>query len=113
MNFILAAVACTIIAVLAYTVRRQYQSSKSMDEYHLHLAEEIGHLRRQLGAVAAVIERSGGGVEKRIREHQEIVAAITTRQPTLFNDEPGLQHWLSANNEFFNALKSAAAGEHV
>jgi len=79
----------------------------------MHLAEELQDLRRRLGAITKVVERSAGGVEKRISEHQEIVAAITARQPVLFKDEPGLKHWLNANDEFFRALKTAAAGEHV
>jgi len=113
MTIFLAAIALATIAVLAYTVRRQFQSNQAMHEHRLHLAEEVQELRRQLGAVVKVIESSGGGVEKRIREQQEIVAAITARQPVLFKDENGLKHWLNANNEFFRALKSAAVGEHV
>lgn len=113
MTIILAAIALATIAALAYTVRRQYQSSQAMHEHRMHLAEEVQILRRQLGTVREVIDRSAGGVEKRIREQEEIVAAITARQPVLFKDEPGLKHWLNANSEFFRALKSAAADEHV
>lgn len=113
MTFILAVIALATIAILAYTVRRQFQSSQAMHEHRLHLAEEVHDLRRQLSAVVKVIECSGGGVEKRIREQQEIVAAITARQPGLFQNEPGLKHWLNANNEFFRALKTAATGEPV
>lgn len=113
MTIILAAIVLAIIAALAYTVRRQYQSSQAMHEHRMHLAEEIQELRRQLGTVLEVIDRSAGGVEKRILEQQEIVAAITARQPVLFQAEPGLKHWLNANNEFFRALKSAAASEPV
>lgn len=113
MTIVLASIALATIAVLAYTVRRQFQSNQTMREHRLHLAEEVHELRRQLGAVVKVVEYNGGGVEKRIREHQEIVAAITARQPGLFKDEPGLKHWLNAQNVFLRALKSAVAGEHV
>lgn len=110
---VLVAVALATIVVLAYTVRRQFQSNQAMHKHRLHLAEEVQELRRQLGAVIKVIECNGGGVEKRIREQQEIVAAITARQPVLFKNEPGLKHWLNAQNVFLRALKSAASGEHV
>lgn len=113
MTIILVAIALATIAVLAYTVRRQLRSNQAMHEHSLHLANEVQALRRQLSTVTEVIDHSAGGVEKRIREQQEIVVAITARQPVLFLDEPGLKHWLNANSEFFLALKSAAAVEHL
>lgn len=113
MTIILASIAFATIAVLAYTVRRQFRSNQTMHEYRQHLADEVQELRRYLGAVVKLVECSGGGVEKRIREHQEIVVAITARQPGLFKAEPGLKRWLNAQNEFLRALKSATAGEHV
>jgi hypothetical protein len=108
-----AAFALAAIAVLAYTVRRQFYTIKATHEHRMHLAEEVQELRRQLSAIIKVVERSGGGVEKRIREQQEIVAAIISRQPVLFNNEPGLKHWLNAQNVFLRELKSAVAGEHI
>jgi len=113
MTIFFATIALATIAILAYTVRRQYQSSQAMHEHRMHLAEEVQEARLQLRRVREVIDRSAGGIEKRIREHQEIVAAITGRQPMLFKEEPGLEHWLNANNEFFRALKAAAVSEQV
>ena len=109
MTLIIFAVAISIIGALAYAVHRQHQSIKTLHEHRLHLLQEVEHLRGQLGAVTTVIKCSGGGVAKRIREHEEIVSAITNHQPTLFEDEPGLRHWLGADDEFFEALASAGA----
>lgn len=111
MTIFFATFALAIITALAYTVHRQYHSRQAMDRYCLYLAEEAQGLRRQLNAIVDVIEHRGGGVEKRISEQQEILAAITTRQPVLFKDESGLKHWLNAHSEFFGALKSAVASE--
>lgn len=113
MTTLFFAFALSVIAVLAYIVRRQFYSLKSNQEYVLHLAEEVQALRDQLDAIHKVVERSGGGVEKRIREQQEIVVAITSRQPVLFSNEPGLKHWLNAQNVFLRDLKSAVAGERI
>ncbi|NTB05889.1 hypothetical protein [Agrobacterium tumefaciens] len=107
MKILFPIIAVAIIAVLSYIVRRQTRSNQASAEYSQHLAEEAEALRRQLREVDKVIESSAGGLEKRIGEHQEIVAAITALQPTLFKDEPGLEHWLNANNQFFCALKAA------
>lgn len=113
MPTIFITIGCVIVAVLAYTLLRLYQTNRAIIEHRLHLAEEVQDLRSQLGSVLGIIERHGGGIEKRISEHQEILAAITTRQPALFNDEPGLKYWLSANNDFFIALKSAVSGGRI
>lgn len=69
----------------------------------------MNDMRERLASLSTVIEQSTGGVEKRIREHTEIVDTIKTHAPVLLEQEPGLQHWLRANVEFFKALQNVAA----
>jgi len=99
--------AIAISALLALIVRRQYFASRSEHARRLRLVEEIAYLRRTICEVGKVVAISGGGLDKRISEHDEIVSAIRTRAPALLREEPGLQYWLAANSEFFVALKAA------
>lgn len=113
MTTFIIALLIAVVAALAFTVRHQLMDKRYMGECRMQQAQEIQQLRDRLRTIAEVVDRRCGGVDKRIREHQEIVTAITIRQPALFEDEPGLKHWLSANDEFFKALKSAGYVEPV
>lgn len=55
-----------------------------------------------------LLERSQGGVHKRISEVREITEAIRLRHPELFKDEFGLTYWLSATDDFLCELRDAA-----
>lgn len=55
-----------------------------------------------------LLERSQGGVHKRISEVREVTEVIRLRHPELFNDEFGLTHWLSATDDFLCELRDAA-----
>lgn len=56
-----------------------------------------------------VVEGCAGGVQKRISEHTEIVGAIRSESPHLLEQKQGLNHWLSANYQFYKALRDASA----
>ncbi|MFZ5525929.1 MAG: hypothetical protein ACOZE7_04670 [Pseudomonadota bacterium] len=55
-----------------------------------------------------LLERSQGGVHKRISEVREVAEAIRLRHPELFKDEFGLTYWLSATDDFLCGLRDAA-----
>lgn len=98
-----------IIILLCYVLRRQLNHNRSSKAYQLHLAQEINMLRSRLYRFGNVAQSYVGGVDKRITEHGEIMNAITARAPHLFDEEPGLKHWLSANSQFYTELRKALA----
>jgi hypothetical protein len=97
------------VVVLAYALKRARSSHKSAYAYSLDRAQEAQFYRERLKAVLAVVGECAGGVEKRISEHAEIVGAIKSSSPHLLEEVPGLKHWLSANDQFYKALRDASA----
>jgi hypothetical protein len=105
-------VVLAVIGALVRTVHRLSRTNQALLDQNLRTISEVEVLQHQRRKVMEIIKQSAGGVDKRISEHHEIVDAITERQPGLFEEEPGLKHWLSANSQFFHALKSAAERDH-
>lgn len=97
------------VVVLAYAFKRAHSSYESAYAFSLDRAHEAQFNRKRLEAVLAVVGECAGGVEKRINEHAEIVGAIKSASPHLLETEPGLKHWLSANDQFYKALREASA----
>lgn len=58
--------------------------------------------------IAPLLERSQGGVHKRISEIREITEIIRLRRPELFEEEFGLVHWLRSTDAFLCELRDAA-----
>lgn len=97
------------VVVLAYALKRALSSNKAAYAYSLERAQEAEVHRKRLGAMLAVVEGCAGGVKKRISEHAEIVGAIRSESPHLLEQKQGLNHWLSANDQFYKALRDASA----
>lgn len=96
------------VCLLVYLLRREIYMHKSAQAYIVHLSAENEVRYRHCIAVQEVVEKCAGGVVKRINEQSEIVDAIKSKAPDLFDAEPGLKHWLSANDQFYKALRDAS-----
>ena len=97
-----------VIVLLAYALKRTFFAYKSALAYSIDRAREARFYQDRFKAVLAVVEDCAGGVEKRISEHAEIVDAIKSWTPGLLEEEPGLKHWLGANDQFYRALRDAS-----
>lgn len=62
--------------------------------------------KQDFESVYQVLDRSNGGIGKRLAECREITEAIFTNSPALFEQEPGLIHWLQATDRFLVELES-------
>lgn len=71
-------------------------------------AETTRHLiyKQGLESLYLTIDRSNGGVGKRLAECREITEAIFTHSPALFEQEAGLIHWLQATDRYLVELVS-------
>lgn len=92
---------------LLYLLQRERRYRRSARAYARQLGDENEAYRRQLQRFREVIERSGGGLAKRVSEHAEI-EHVLSKAPELFIAEPGLRHWLNASRQFHHALAVAS-----
>ncbi|RPV83067.1 hypothetical protein [Pseudomonas aeruginosa] len=100
------AVAVLTAGFFAYAYRLERDSHHTAREWAR--AESTGHLifKTALESLYQTLERSNGGAGKRLAECRETAEAIFTHCPALFEQEPGLIHWLQATDRFLVELES-------
>lgn len=93
-----------------FALRRALRERESLATQRDHLAAELDFIKKAIEPVYRQIgiNAEGGCVFKRITEIREITEAIRKHGPELFQQEPGLIHWLKASDEFLCSLLDAA-----
>jgi len=91
---------------------KHYYSEARRKEQELNLMIENEEQAKYLRGILQVLNTDVGGIRKRINESAEIVDAIATHAPDLFDQCKGLAFWLHANDQFLVDLQ-AAAGEGI
>jgi len=66
---------------------------------------------QQLTQIEAVLERSQGGLGKRIDENRELLELLYLNAPVLMKEKPWIASWLHSQDEFLNDLAKAASVE--
>lgn len=66
---------------------------------------------QQLTQIEAVMERSQGGLGKRIDENRELLELLYLDAPILMKEKPWIAGWLHSQDEFLNDLAKAASVE--
>lgn len=56
-------------------------------------------------ALVVVLERFGGGVQKRIDENRELLELLQERAPGFLKENDWVEGWLANNDEFFVGLE--------
>ncbi|MEJ6115608.1 hypothetical protein [Aeromonas salmonicida] len=64
---------------------------------------------QQLTQIKAVLERSQGGLGKRIDENRELLELLYLDAPILMKEKPWIAGWLHSQDEFLNDLANAAS----
>ena len=100
------AVAILAVGFIAYVLRLERAAHHAAKEWAR--AESARHLiyKQGLESLYQTLERSNGGAGKRLAECRETTEAIFTHCPALFEQEPGLIHWLQATDRFLVELDS-------
>lgn len=106
MELMIAILATAFTALLAFGIKRQHYALNAGEAHRIHLAQENAALRGELRELHAMLTSCGGGVDKRISEHAEVVATINALAPQLYEQEPGLKYMLSANLQFFRSVRN-------
>ena len=66
---------------------------------------------QQLTRIEGVLERSQGGLGKRIDENRELLELLYLDAPVLMKEKPWIAGWLHSQDEFLNDLAKAASVE--
>jgi hypothetical protein len=94
---------------LLFALRRTLRERQALAAHRDELAAELDFIKKTIAPMYSLISPNAeGGVLKRISEMREITEAIRKHQPELFQQEPGLIHWLSASDQFLCRLCDAA-----
>lgn len=64
---------------------------------------------QKLTQIEAVLERSQGGLGKRIDENRELLEHLYLDAPILMKEKPWIAGWLHSQDEFLNDLAKAAS----
>lgn len=74
------------------------------------LISQLAEVHRYCDQVASVINRTAGGLSKRITDNIEMVETIHQKNPDFFKQEPRLINCLHANDQFFVQLYLVVKG---
>ena len=107
---IASAILCLLLGLICRHLWRTNQRNQSYYEARLkELTEESARRGHYLTNLLGVLNRTTGGIVKRISENIEVAEAIQTNAPDLFKKCDGLAYWLHAHDQFFGYLYAAAA----
>lgn len=100
-----------IMGLLLYQNRILKLSMQTQKERIGLMAEELASVDKALRELHEVISNGPNGcagVRKVISENHEIAQAIRKHCPQVFQQEPGLVHWLHFNEQFLVRLRDVA-----
>lgn len=111
MPYVVIALLSAVVMIQVRIHRRFKSYERSTKEFNKeqisYYADQASHGRRVMKA----LERSSGGIHKRIAETQEVATAIRQHQPDLFTRVPSLIYWLTAEYEFLCNVRDQAFPE--
>lgn len=111
MPYVVIALLSAVVMIQVRIHRRLKSYERSTKEFNQeqisYYADQASHGRRVMKA----LERSSGGIHKRIVETQEVATAIRQHQPDLFTRVPSLIYWLSAEYEYLCNVRDQAFPE--
>lgn len=111
MPYVVIALLSAALLIQARMLRRSKSYERSSKEFNKeqisYYSDQASHGQRVMKA----LERSTGGIHKRIAETQEVATAIRQHQPDLFTRVPSLIHWLTAEYEYLCNVRDQAFPE--
>jgi len=105
-----SATLCLLLGWICCRLWRTNQRNQAYYEARLkELTEESTRRGHYLTSILGVLNRTTGGICKRISENIEVAEAIQTNAPDLFKKCDGLAYWLHAHDQFFGYLYATVA----
>lgn len=93
-----------IAAAFYAAYRHQKKAHHAAREWANANGVALNLAKQQLGTIHHVLERSAGGVGKRIAENREIAEALFTYAPAIYEERHGLVYLLQATDQFLVEL---------
>ena len=96
-----------LLVISARAIRKQellHESTRKL------MASELAEYRDIVTSIRSILERTTGGVFKRLSENQEMAKILHDKAPGLFQDEYShtIAYSLQAHHEFFAAVADVA-----
>lgn len=102
------AITSCIASVCYVAYRHQRNAHLAAREWANANGVALNLAKQNLAAIHHVLERSAGGVGKRIAECREIAEAMFTYAPAIYEQRHGLVHLLQATDQFLVELDQLA-----